>query len=1411
MKNGRIKKTAILMMAVFLMFLSTAGTILANDVKMQDIDSPDEKDFSSCRLLVTAEDASVFPGDAPILSSYNETYLLQFEDPESTKEAYVYYQERVEMVDVDTAIFICDGEEIVPEEERMTEEQNPLAQLEEAVTEKKSAGYDIALIDTGAEDRHVRDAISMIGDDPSDHHGHGTNMARFIAEENDQVSILSIKAIGDDGRGDVSAVYAAIEYAITQNVSIISLSASAETADSQILTEVINRAVEQGIVFVGSAGNLGKDASCYIPGCIEAATIIGACDKAGKRIPSSNYGPTVDYYVAAGSTSEAAARFSGFLSAVGREMIAAAVNQGFLFTESEMQTEESIESLGYWYFAGSGAVSPGTFRTDYSQQFYSVEGVGDNDVIFCTYVDGSWQPAYCIDHGKVNPSGDYYQYTQATSNMLGYIMRHGYPNTNWGLSWQEAQFLTQAAVFGACGVPFFEIADGLHSPYWIWDHIWGDGWYTEGDYIGNYGHFQNAIDLLNNARRNASASDGAYVNYWTPSSGILQRMITPARNVTSVMIKKTSSATETVSHQLDGNAMYAANFSGTQFSVKTYDAYLGTWSAAKNYETGNDGTFTIGGLHVGDKVRVEEIQAPKGYMLPSQPVQEITLASSGNSITFRDEPVFDQKIPVVKKVEYRGQGLISDAPLAGAIFRMQYFDNDSCSGDAKRTWYFLTGEDGTFSYSEVDLSQEFENSALFVDSQNFPRLPLGSILLTEIRSPQGFLNSSQSLKAKITQPNAGGEAVFSWITQSGGTIEVHNDQTAVVGNTGVTLAVKKIDASTRKNLANAKLQILDGETVLASWTTGETEKIFQGLFAPGKTYLLRETKAPEHYVKADDISFRFDAQGNLEVLSANAEQYISSDGIPGIVMKDDKMIALPMTGSAGFPLSLIAGCLLLLGSAAGLIVRKKKFLSIMFCLLSITLLSVPTFAAGSLNIDSGDDPDHQYTAYQLLSGTALNEEILWDIHIAEDIPSSLWDMLQVDPAKRSSVEIAEWMAEHIRMDADGSFAIRVARAVLQESSIQPEATFTSDEAVSFPDGYYLIVSDDAQPMLLLIGKDKTLTIHEKSSVPTMYKEIGEVDAKGQVFFGKVADSGIGKKVPYRIYGTLPLNYNAYDQYYYCFHDQYETGLSIDLSSVSVKVLDPEGNVKEDITAGASIGLKDQLLTVEFPNLKEVYPLYSDREVLLVEYDAFLTEEATIGADSNDNDAWIEYTRSPTCEKHGTSVPDRCQLYTWQLQLIKTGAESGNLLAGAAFSVRDENGMYLNQDGTLSAKKTEQSLWTTNKNGLLKVKYLDSGSYLLTEEQAPNGYYPVPPFTIEIHPDYEEDTQIAALSATGKEIQSVDVKTGFIKVKVSDRPIPPAPKTGDMSWTVFYLMLLIGSIFLFAAVLTAKKIRKGNKK
>lgn len=79
-----------------------------------------------------------------------------------------------------------------------------------------------------------------------------------------------------------------------------------------------------------------------------------------------------------------------------------------------------------------------------------------------------------------------------------------------------------------------------------------------------------------------------------------------------------------------------------------------------------------------------------------------------------------------------------------------------------------------------------------------------------------------------------------------------------------TIEISKIDAQTKSELKNAHLSIINKDTneTVKSWITGENNNPGKVKLEPG-TYILKETKAPEGYMVADDITFVVDNDGNI--------------------------------------------------------------------------------------------------------------------------------------------------------------------------------------------------------------------------------------------------------------------------------------------------------------------------------------------------------------------------------------------------------------------------------------------------------------------------------------------------------------------------------------------------------------------
>lgn len=150
----------------------------------------DSMDFSSKRLMVFSSNPEVqtaLMNSNGYISSYSHMFLLQFETEDEAKSAYRQFVPIADVVEIDTGIQIADdvvAAEEVSTDTVMTVEDNPIKELQELVQEG-SASYDIALIDTGASvDSNVTSSVSVIGEDASDHHGHGTAMKGYMVEQN---------------------------------------------------------------------------------------------------------------------------------------------------------------------------------------------------------------------------------------------------------------------------------------------------------------------------------------------------------------------------------------------------------------------------------------------------------------------------------------------------------------------------------------------------------------------------------------------------------------------------------------------------------------------------------------------------------------------------------------------------------------------------------------------------------------------------------------------------------------------------------------------------------------------------------------------------------------------------------------------------------------------------------------------------------------------------------------------------------------------------------------------------------------------------------------------------------------------------------------------------------------------------
>jgi len=169
------------------------------------------------------------------------------------------------------------------------------------------SGVKVAVIDTGIDYTHpdlaanYQGGYDFVNDDsyPMDDNGHGTHVAGTIAASDNDIGVIGVapnadlyalKALNKRGSGYVSDIDAAIDWAIKNNMDIISMSLGGGYSKSQ--EALCQKAYEAGIVIVAAAGN--EAGAVIYPAAYSSVIAVSATDSSNKIAYFSNFGPQVE-------------------------------------------------------------------------------------------------------------------------------------------------------------------------------------------------------------------------------------------------------------------------------------------------------------------------------------------------------------------------------------------------------------------------------------------------------------------------------------------------------------------------------------------------------------------------------------------------------------------------------------------------------------------------------------------------------------------------------------------------------------------------------------------------------------------------------------------------------------------------------------------------------------------------------------------------------------------------------------------------------------------------------------------------------------------------------------------------------------------------------------------------------------
>lgn len=304
------------------------------------------------------------------------------------------------------------------------------------------------------------------------------------------------------------------------------------------------------------------------------------------------------------------------------------------------------------------------------------------------------------------------------------------------------------------------------------------------------------------------------------------------------------------------------------------------------FATDESGTFTLPEkLQIGTYY-LEEVNAPEGYLKGQRMKFDITSGhdwSQPFTIQYANTPA-KGKIKIVKTDSETAE------PVEGAVYEI-YADGDIKTGD--NTIRNTSGElidTVTTDDTGTALSQE---------------LYLGNYTVKEKDTPDGYKLDTEEHKVSVEYADAVTPVVIE-------TLEVEDEPNNIF--------IQKIDSETEKTLPGAVLQLIDADgNIIEEWTTTDEESHKISYISKPGTYILHEEKAPDGYLKADDIEINYEGgiietpfvmkdvpiQAEIEKIDAKTEK-----SLPGATLQlidaDKKVVDEWTTDGKPHPLYAIA-------------------------------------------------------------------------------------------------------------------------------------------------------------------------------------------------------------------------------------------------------------------------------------------------------------------------------------------------------------------------------------------------------------------------------------------------------------------------------------------------------------------------
>lgn len=499
--------------------------------------------------------------------------------------------------------------------------------------------------------------------------------------------------------------------------------------------------------------------------------------------------------------------------------------------------------------------------------------------------------------------------------------------------------------------------------------------------------------------------------------------------------------------------------------------------------------------------------------------------------------------------------------------------------------------------------------------------------------------------------------------------------------------------------------------------------------------------------------------------------------------------------------------------------HARKLASLLLALVMVFALATTAFAqdvtvtggTGSITISNAAKGE-TYAIYKLFAATVSVDHT--SIAYTGDIPDGLNTYFVKDTNGYIS-------ATDVAKDGDKMSAGLEAALKDWTETATAAATAESDgSALNFKGleyGYYVVTTSQGKQLISVDSTTPNAKIVDKnSSTPTELSKTANNK-----------DVSIGNTVTYTVSFKTSNYYGAGTEAKEIVSYTIEDTLPDFLTSVNVTSISVDNVVIHDQT-GATPQFNNKKIVIKWYDEANKKFLYDNGATVTITYTAVVTDSAAIDGEGNTNNVTVTWTTKGSAEPDPNNKIDTKEtIFTYAIALKKVN-NKGVALPGAVF----EFPFYVKStadatDGAYIYAGTDPGTGLTNRittpdSGVIVVKGVKTGNYVITEVKAPDGYNKLTdPVTVEAAKIGSTFTQTTVYldkdgNITNKETdKKTEVKVDIEKIAASSVVVvnkagTELPSTGGMGTTVFYVLgavLVLGAVVL---LVTKKRMSDANR-